>query len=314
MSNEIIKVDNNPLSLQDERALFDELVAMTLSTISESTQRIYRRNYEQWVDYCDLNDISYLDFRPKYVGDFVNNLPLTRKTRGRILAAIRKLVQVAAIADERFVKMRDALRLIKASGKDADNSRKQTKRALTPQEVKDVLNAFSTDSNRHIRNRALIAVMFYTGARRSEIAKLKWEDVDFPRGIIHIYEGKGDKDRDVAVVGDEALDALWLWQKVQEEERDYIFCHVNKFDNLMSDSPISGTAVYDVVKEAEKISGVIFKPHDARRTHITELLNTGAPVHEVQAQAGHANASTTLDNYAKPADAVKRRERFKTRY
>ena len=49
--------------------------------------------------------------------------------------------------------------------------------------------------------------------------------------------------------------------------------------------------------------------HDLRRTHITLALNNGASLHDMQAQAGHSNAATTL-LYARPADAKSRRMRI----
>ena len=49
--------------------------------------------------------------------------------------------------------------------------------------------------------------------------------------------------------------------------------------------------------------------HDLRRTHITLALNNGAPLRDMQPQAGHANAATTL-RYAQPADAKSRRLRI----
>ena len=49
--------------------------------------------------------------------------------------------------------------------------------------------------------------------------------------------------------------------------------------------------------------------HDLRRTHITLALDQGAPLQDMQAQAGHANPSTTL-LYAQPADAKDRRTRI----
>ena len=41
-------------------------------------------------------------------------------------------------------------------------------------------------------------------------------------------------------------------------------------------------------------------PYDFRRTHITSLLNSGAALQDVQAQAGHAGGATTM-LYAQPA-------------
>lgn len=50
-------------------------------------------------------------------------------------------------------------------------------------------------------------------------------------------------------------------------------------------------------------------PYDFRRTHITSLLNSGAALQDVQAQAGHAGGATTM-LYAQPADALARRKKF----
>ena len=50
-------------------------------------------------------------------------------------------------------------------------------------------------------------------------------------------------------------------------------------------------------------------PHDLRRTHITIALNGGATVADMQAQAGHVNAATTL-LYAQGHDAQERRRRI----
>lgn len=307
MVNEIILQSN-------DLAQFGQLADMTLMTVADSTQRNYARNYRQWLAYCADRNLSPFDLQPKYVSDFVNSMPITKAARGRVLAAIRKLAQVLAIANPDFMQQYETLKLVRPSDRQTDNSRKQTKRALSPADVEQVLNAFPADSKRNIRNRALLAVLFYTGVRRSEAAVLTWEDIDWHNGTINIASGKGDKQRIVAVVGEDCLERLQLWRTYHEPERQYIFCEVHWSDHLQADAPISGSAVYNIVKEAEVLTGVVFKPHDARRTLITESLNNGAPVHEVQAQAGHSSASTTLDNYAKATDAQKRRNVLKTRY
>lgn len=307
MSHEIVPINN-------ELAQFEQLADMTLMTVADSTQRNYARNYRQWLTYCAEQGLSPFALQPKHVSDFVNSMPITKAARGRVLAAIRKLAQVLAIANPDFMSQYETLKLVRPSDRQTDNSRKQTKRALSPADAAKVLDAFGVDSKRNIRNRALIAILFYTGVRRSEAADLKWSDIDWDNGTINIESGKGDKQRIVAVVGEDCLDRLALWHSYHEPERQVIFCEVHWSDSLQADAPISGSAVYNIVKEAEVISGVVFKPHDARRTFITESLNNGAPVHEVQAQAGHSSASTTLDNYAKATDAHKRRNTLKTRY
>jgi integrase len=71
--------------------------------------------------------------------------------------------------------------------------------------------------------------------------------------------------------------------------------------------------LYLIVKHTAKEAGVEFSPHDARRTLITETLNNQVPLAEVQAQAGHANGSTTL-RYAQSGDAKTRRSLLRLRY
>jgi integrase len=84
-------------------------------------------------------------------------------------------------------------------------------------------------------------------------------------------------------------------------------------DHLGKDKPIRGTDVYEIVKQTEAASGIEFKPHDLRRTFITEALATGTPLATVQAAAGHARGETTL-GYAQAVDARQARKTLKLRY
>ncbi len=68
-----------------------------------------------------------------------------------------------------------------------------------------------------------------------------------------------------------------------------------------------------VVKATEAACGIAFKPHDLRRTFITEALATGTPLATVQAAAGHARGETTL-RYAQAVDARTARKALKLRY
>ena len=48
-----------------------------------------------------------------------------------------------------------------------------------------------------LRDKLLIGLMYATGARVSEVARLRWRDVDFDRRCITIWQGKGRVDRQV---------------------------------------------------------------------------------------------------------------------
>ena len=79
----------------------------------------------------------------------------------------------------------------------------------------------------------------------------------------------------------------------------------------LADAPISDKAVALVIEKtaAAAILGRLAS-HDLRRTLITVALESGAHVRDLQEQAGHANAATTL-RYAHASDARTRREKIR---
>jgi integrase len=66
---------------------------------------------------------------------------------------------------------------------------------LTPEQLARLLEAIEEDENLHAAN--LMKLALFTGLRRGEMFKLKWEDIDFERGFIHIRDPKGGPDEKV---------------------------------------------------------------------------------------------------------------------
>jgi len=302
---------------------FDAVVEFALTTIAPSSARVYGQTYDLWREWAKNNGINLLDLRPLNVRQFLTEQSVTKSTRQRQLSAMRKLARVMAL-DTNHPKYRsiyEALRMLRVP-MDGIGGKERTRRALSAEQVWISLNVwYDKEKLQHIRNRALLAVLFYTGARRSEVATLRWDDMNFHEGTVIIRHGKGDKRREVAVVegnNDVALHALLFWREQQslhsEYERDYIFCAINKGDNMQSDQPITALAINQIIKKTIAETGIEFTPHDARRTLGTDLLTNGFSTSDVQAQLGHAHASTTIQGYSMPADARKRRGRFKTSY
>ena len=75
----------------------------------------------------------------------------------------------------------------------------------------------------------------------------------------------------------------------------------------------SATCLHKLGTWRDAECGIVFKPHDLRRTFITEALATGTPLATVQAAAGHARGETTL-HYAQAVDARTARKALKLRY
>ena len=64
-----------------------------------------------------------------------------------------------------------------------------------------------------LRNVAVIELLFATGARVSEIANLKKEDIDFYSGTVSI-KGKGDKERNIQICNKETIKILKEYYKL----------------------------------------------------------------------------------------------------
>ena len=66
---------------------------------------------------------------------------------------------------------------------------------LTPAELLNLLEAINKDSNIQAAN--MMRMALFTGMRRGELFKLKWNDIDFHRGFIHIRDPKGGPDQKI---------------------------------------------------------------------------------------------------------------------
>jgi integrase/recombinase XerD len=65
-------------------------------------------------------------------------------------------------------------------------------RMLSPEEVAQLIEGANNP-----QARAILMLLYSTGIRRSELVRLRVEDIDSKRMIVHIRQGKGGKDRDV---------------------------------------------------------------------------------------------------------------------
>jgi integrase/recombinase XerD len=305
---------------------FDRLVEMiaplndsTAGIVAPSSARVYRDTFARWWQWTADHGLSPLDIRFSTVGAYLADRDGTKASKQRELSALRTLAKTLQIVDygnPARAAAYESLKLLKvrAAGESRQNERER--RALSPAEADRLLRVWKEDDTpRGKRNRAIIAVLLLAGLRREELTALTWSDIDFQNGVIHIRHGKGDKTRDTALYGTEALDALKAWHMEQPTGCQTVFVNLRKGGHFTGNTAMSTTAVWNVVDEtaAHADMGHV-KPHDLRRTLATELLETGSPVHHVQQQLGHANSSTTLNNYTGETDARQRRKAGRVRY
>ncbi len=129
--------------------------------------------------------------------------------------------------------------------------------------------------------KAYLLALYHCGMRKNEAKNLKWTDVDFERGIIHII-GKGNKERIVGLTDT-------LKESLQSLQRADIRVFVSPRTNM----PIGD--IRKTIESARKRAGIQrhINPHLLRHTFATHLLELDVDLRTIQDLLGHADVSTT---------------------
>ena len=298
---------------------FRVLTDLIAETLAESSRRVYANTYRQWRLFADRNRLDYFDLSFENIWAFLQQSEVAYATRQSWKTHMLRLLDWLEEAEENGewygVQRRRVLKFAKVKRMKAERGRRRSQRALNRAEVTRLLDVWVADPRLvGIRNYALLRLMAYTGLRRAEVVALRWDDIDFEDQTVTVRHGKGDKRR-IAAIADvtdatkEALLALW---QAQAGAYEFVFPTMTAGRNprFKADVPMSSQTIVRLLKLSSERAGIgHLSAHDLRRTHITLALNSGAPLQDMQAQAGHANPSTTL-LYAQPSDAKSRRERI----
>lgn len=167
------------------------------------------------------------------------------------------------------------------------------KHVLTVAEVEQLLSAPDLASPLGLRDRAMMEVVYSTGMRRGEVARLKVYDLDRERGTVFIRQGKGKKDR-VVPIGARAL--AWVTKYVAEVRSLFAVEPDEGSLFLAPDggalSPGTVTAMVTAYLKASGI-GKTGACHLLRHTCATLMLEGGADIRYIQQLLGHSELSTT---------------------
>ncbi len=165
-------------------------------------------------------------------------------------------------------------------------------RAASPGEIRALLQACREDpSPTGLRDAAIIAVLYGTGLRRTELARLNLGDYRSSTGELKVI-GKGDRERTMYVTGS-AKRMLEEWLDWRGQDAGGLFLPLNKGGRVIGEK-ISSQVVYRVVSERAKEAGLEeLSPHDLRRTVIGDLLDDVKDLSKVSKYIGHASVETT---------------------
>jgi len=167
---------------------------------------------------------------------------------------------------------------------------------LNGEQVDRLLNAPSLSTIQGKRDKAILEVLFSTGLRVSELAKLDRDKIDLERREFGIV-GKGGKAR-VVFLSTRAAGWVKKYLKARDDKYKPLFIrHKGKVDPSTPDEKmrLSVRSIQRMVKKyVRKIKlPVDATPHVLRHSFATDLLIAGADLRSVQEMLGHKNISTT---------------------
>lgn len=141
----------------------------------------------------------------------------------------------------------------------------------------------------HLRDRAILELLYSSGLRVSEIAALNTDDVDTKEGLVKV-RGKGKKER-LLPLGSKAVDAITSYATgralVKKKSRAMF---LNR-----SGAQLSDRGIRRIVVKYSRMIGIHGQigPHTLRHTFASHLLQAGADLRVIQELLGHSSLSTT---------------------
>jgi site-specific recombinase XerD len=167
---------------------------------------------------------------------------------------------------------------------------------LEPSELQRLLEAPEGGDLPALRDKALLAALFSTGMRVSELCSLNRDMVSVERGELSV-RGKGGKVRPV-FISEDAGTHLAAWMKSRTDMDPALFIRIprnlafGKYDDLR----LTARSIQRIVHGHAVAAGIVGKkvsPHTLRHSFATDLLRNGADIRSVQAMLGHSSVTTT---------------------
>lgn len=162
--------------------------------------------------------------------------------------------------------------------------------------MRQLMNSVDATTEKGLRDRSILELLFSTGLRVSELVKLNRDSINFKTREFGVI-GKGNRAR-IVFVSDSASD--WVQKYVDARLDSYkpLFIRYAKQPSMEDGGEkmrLTSRSVERIVEKYVRTSRIPVKatPHTMRHSFATDLLSNGADLRSVQEMLGHKNISTT---------------------
>ena len=264
---------------------------------SHHTTKNYISDISQFFSMTRLTNITLLD--KKHIDLYIQNLNklnLSSKTINRKLCALEHFFNYLVSND--YISF-NPCKLIRRPKQNIT-----LPHYLEETSILELLNNYPTETNEHIRNKAILELLFSSGIRVSECVNLNITDLNLNNLECKII-GKGDKER-ISLFGKRCKNAINYYL-------DFVYGNWSTNGDALfiskNGSRVTQRTIQRIVKESNKYhsSNIEITPHICRHSCASMLLTNGANIRDIQDLLGHSSIITTQRYANIPTKKLKER-------
>ncbi|WP_051271661.1 site-specific integrase [Shimazuella kribbensis] len=299
-----------PATLQNK---IDRARERSKAARSKNTRKAYESDWNQFLKWCQTNNVPSLPSNPAVVILYIDDLAEERK---KVTTIKRHITSISQKHQEKGFESPTKHNNVRLHVKAIENelgTRQKQKTAATATIIKKLCDHLPANL-KGLRDRSILQVGFAGALRRSEIAALDVEEIEFhEEGMtILLKKSKTDQSGDGKLIGIEyghypycPVRTLRSWLKESNIKNGAVFPSMNKAGRLLS--RITTRSIARIIKNAANRSGFDeeeFSGHSLRRGFITTAKRKGTDEFNIMGHTRHESIET-MRRYIDKSDVFK---------
>jgi len=257
---------------------------------SQKTLENYRHYLTRFLKFT--KNISVAKITPKTIRTYRLHLLTIRNSDGEVISTKTQNYHLIALRSLLKFLQKNNISTLSPVQIELIKQPHQLPNFLEKDEIEQLLSLTANPKNlNELRDLAILHLLFSTGLRVSELAKLSKDDISYRRQEISIT-GKGGKSR-VVFLSNDAVTYLENYLSARQDIDPSLFVsHHQKHNQVNSLTP---RTIQRIIKKLGKKAGIVkpITPHILRHSFATDLLINGADLRSVQSLLGHSSITTT---------------------
>ncbi len=264
---------------------------------SSRTSENYTRYLERFLQFADM-DLTVDKITPELIRKYRLWLNRQKDDNGNELALITQNYHLIALRGFLNYLSKRSIPSMAPNKIELPRVHRKQVTFLYNDEVERIFDAVPDgDEISHLRDRAILELLYSSGLRVSELIGLNRDHVNTTRREFTV-RGKGQKDRPV-FISKSAATRLELYLRARTDSLIPLFLSYSRNTQAPSTSGdyrrLNQRSVQRMVAKYARLAGITKRvsPHTMRHSFATDLLMNGADIRSVQSMLGHSSIATT---------------------